>query len=102
MHLVPETLMFNALKVTGAMLVVLTEYLPQFYSEVVSLDKGIFLEKDFFLVLSLPLLACMWEGAGAKCDCAAPETARRDALATQHRPESAVFLVKEEEGIVRK
>lgn len=66
--------------------------------------KVFFLKKSLFfsLVLSLPLLACMWEREGAKCHRVRPEMARRDALATHWCPESAVFLVKEEEGIVRK
>lgn len=59
-----------------------------------------FSAKVDFLFLALSL-CCYWPPVG-RAGMVGPETARRDALATRQRPKSIVFLVKEEEGIVRK
>lgn len=86
----------------GAILVVLNEYFPRVYSEVLELAKGIFPEKRASFSRTLFAFIGLHVGGGGRCHRVALEMARRDALATQQRPESAVFLVKEEEGIVRK
>lgn len=81
----------------STILVVLNEYFPRVYSEVLGLAKGIFLEKIVSFSRTLFAFIGLHVGGGGRCHRVAQEMAHRDALATQQRPESA-----EEEGIVRK
>lgn len=77
------------------------ELFPRFDREVLSSVECVFPSKGFFISHA----RCFyWPACGKEMEevGVSPQSARGDVLATQQRPGSAVFLVKEEEGIVRK